>query len=457
MLDHIFRAYDIRGRVGTEINFSFARALGRACGEYFLAKGRPRAVLGRDCRLSSPELAAEVAQGLMQTGVDVISLGMVPTPVFYFAAAYLEVDAGVMVTASHNPPEYNGFKIYCQGATLHTGQIQEIAELMANAREDTVAPLSGVLGEHDIVPTYLEDMAGRAALHGPIKVVVDGGNGAGGLICVDLLRKLGAEVVAINCEPDGTFPNHHPDPVVEENMGELKARVVAEKADLGIGLDGDADRIAAFDEKGEMLYGDRLLAIYARDLLKEHPGAMVIGEVKCSHLLYRDIQAHGGEPLMWQAGHSMIKAKMRETGALLGGEVSGHVFFADRYLGFDDAAYGAARLLEIMTKNPTTPLSAMLEDWPQTFVTPEIRVFCPEEKKFLVTEKAKETFSYQYETIDVDGVRVLFNDGWALVRASNTQPALVMRFEAETRDRLEAIREMIEEPVTQWIGELSSS
>ena len=454
---HVFRAYDIRGLAGTDLDPAFAQGLGRACGAYFLRAGRPRAVLGHDCRASSPDLAQGVTKGLLAAGVDVILLGMVPTPVMYFAAAHLAADAGVMVTASHNPPEYNGFKVFCRGTTLHTDQIRELGRLMERPPDPPAArgPLA-VACEHDIAQAYLDDMTSRVSLRGPLKIVVDGGNGAAGPLCVQLLRRLGAEVVELHCEPDGAFPNHHPDPVVEENMADLKARVVQEGADLGVGLDGDGDRLGAFDEQGRMLYGDRLLALFARDMLRENPGAMVIGEVKCSHLLYRDIEAHGGQGLMWMAGHSMIKAKMRETGALLGGEVSGHYFFADRYLGFDDGAYAAARLAELMTRRAETPLSAMLADWPATHVTPEIRVDCPEEIKFAVTERARETFAARHETVDVDGVRLIFPDGWALVRASNTQAALVMRFEAESPERLEEIMTLVREPVARWIDELSA-
>jgi phosphomannomutase/phosphoglucomutase len=288
-----------------------------------------------------------------------------------------------------------------------------------------------------------------------VRVVVDGGNGAGGEICAEVLRRAGADVVEQYCEPDGSFPNHHPDPVVATYMGDLMARVPAENAEFGVGLDGDADRIGAVDETGAMVYGDRLLAVYAREVLRAHPGAMVIAEGKCSHLMYRDIAAHGGDPLMWITGHSMIKAKMQETGALLAGEMSGHMFFADAYYGFDDAIYAALRLAELVAKRPGEAFSRYLDDWPVTHSTPELRMECPEEIKFPVVLRAQEYFRDRYEMVDVDGVRLTFPDGWALLRASNTQPVLVLRFEAETSERLAELRALVEEPMREWIEELS--
>ncbi|MDD2219471.1 MAG: phosphomannomutase/phosphoglucomutase, partial [Desulfoplanes sp.] len=289
----------------------------------------------------------------------------------------------------------------------------------------------------------------------PVKVVVDGGNGSAGLVCTKLLEHIGAEVIPLYCEPDGTFPNHHPDPTVLANVQDLKSEVLAHKADLGIGLDGDGDRIGVVDENGDIVYGDKLLAIYAREVLKHHPGTTVIGEVKCSHLLFDDIASHGGTPLMWKTGHSLIKAKMRETKALLAGEMSGHMFFADRFYGFDDALYAAQRLVEIMAQDPETPLSKRLDSWPLTCNTPEIRMNCPEEIKFDIVTRAQEYFKNKFTMSDVDGVRLTFEDGWALLRASNTQPVLVLRFEAESETRLAEIRKIIEEPLAIWIKERS--
>ena len=438
--DSVFRAYDIRGIVDKDFDADWVELLGKACGTFFQDKGFDSAVIGHDCRASSPVYQERLMQGLLSTGTDVVRLDMVPSPVFYYAVKKLNRKAGVVITASHNPAPYNGFKIWAGESTIHTDDIAEIRSIL-DSRDFAVG--SGVASAHDIRPSYLDELASQFSLKKPVKVVLDAGNGAGGPLGVELLRRMGAEVVPLYCEPDGAFPNHHPDPVIDRYMDDLKARVVAEKADVGIGLDGDADRIGIIDEQGVMVYGDKVLALFARDVLAANPGATVIGEVKCSHLMYRDIEDHGGVPLMWMAGHSMIKAKMRETGALLAGEVSGHFFFADRYYGFDDALYGAARFVELLAKQDK-PVSGLLNDWPGTVNTPEIRVDCPEEKKFEIAEKAQQVFSKQYETYTVDGVRIMFPDGWALLRASNTQPALVLRFEAMTAARRDEIRREVE-------------
>jgi phosphomannomutase/phosphoglucomutase len=311
---------------------------------------------------------------------------------------------------------------------------------------------AGVVCDHDIVPAYLDDLAARLCPARPVKVVLDGGNGAGGLICAELLRRLGAEVVELYTEPDGDFPNHHPDPLIEANLADLKAAVLREGAELGLALDGDADRIGVVDEKGRMVYGDEVLAIFARDVLAGSPGATILADVKCTQRLFREIESLGGHPLMSVTGHSVVKARMIETGARLGGELSGHMFFADRYYGFDDAIYAAARTVEIVSKRPG-PVSGFLAHWPVAHSTPEIHVPCPEAHKFEVVGRAVDHFSALYDTITVDGVRVVFPDGWGLVRASNTQPLLVLRFEAESEARLAEIRALVEEPVRRWIAE----
>ncbi len=315
---------------------------------------------------------------------------------------------------------------------------------------------SGFASSHDIAPSYLDELVENLSiLLDGVKVVVDGGNGAGGELCAELLRRAGADVVPLYCEPDGRFPNHHPDPVVENNMTDLKKIVLDTGADLGVGLDGDADRLGVIDETGAMIYGDKILAIFARDMLAEHPGAIVIAEVKSSHLLYKDIADHGGAPLMWKTGHSMMKAKLKETGALLAGEMSGHFFFADRYHGYDDGLYAALRLVEIVAKAKRAggpPLSKFLDDWPATSNTPELRIPCPEDRLLDVVEKARQHFDGKYDVNDVDGVRLTFADGWALIRASNTQPVLSLRFEAETPERLAEIRALVETPLAGWIA-----
>jgi len=448
----VFRAYDIRGLVDVDFDPDWVELLGRACGIFFLRQGHTQAVVGHDCRLASPEYQARLSVGLAAVGLDVICLGMVPTPAFYYAIKSLGRQAGIMVTASHNPPEYNGFKIWSGETTIHTEAVREVRDIMAT--EDFHLG-SGIVCTHDIKPAYVEHLVDQAVLVRPITVVVDGGNGAGGLLCAEVLRQAGATVIPLYCEPDGRFPNHHPDPVIPENTVALAAKVVAEGADFGVGLDGDADRLGVVDATGRLMYGDQILALFARSVLTAHPGETIIGEVKCSHLLYRDIAAHGGVPLMAPAGHSLIKARMRETGAILAGEMSGHMFFADRYFGFDDGIYAALRLAEIVAASDI-PLSRMLADWPPTVNTPEIRLDCPDASKFQIVAKAKDFFRDRFDMIEVDGMRLTFPDGWGLLRASNTQPALVLRFEAETPERLEEIRTLIETPVREWIAALGA-
>ncbi len=447
----IFRAYDIRGLVDKDFDEEWVETLGRACGTFFAQKGHKRAVVAHDCRHSSPVYQAHMVKGLLDTGMDVTFINMVATPLFYYAIKKLGFHAGVMITASHNPKEFNGFKVWEGESTIHTEDIQAIYSIMA---EGKFATGSGVATEVDIEPAYLEELASQTHLSRPIKVVVDGGNGSAGLVCAKLLRRIGADVIPLYCEPDGTFPNHHPDPTVSDNVQALKQAVLEHGAALGIGLDGDGDRIGILDEKGDMMYGDKLLALYARELLKRHPGATIIGEVKCSHLLYEDISRHGGVPIMWKTGHSLIKARMKETNALLAGEMSGHMFFADRYYGFDDALYAAQRLVEILAQNDQ-PLSQLLMPWPVTCNTPEIRVDCPEAIKFDLVRRAQEYFRKDFDMNDVDGVRLTFKDGWALLRASNTQPVLVLRFEAESEERLAAIRQIIETPLQEWLRDMS--
>lgn len=447
----IFRAYDIRGIVGRDFDADWVERLGRACGAYFLSLGHARAVVGHDCRLTSPEFQDRLVRGLAATGVDVLFLGMVPTPVCYFAIRHLGYQAGVMITASHNPSEYNGFKVWAGKSTIHSGEIQKLAALM---EQDGFPAGNGLATFHDIGPTYLETVSALVKLNRPVKVVLDGGNGAAGLIARDLLARAGAEVVELFCEPDGRFPNHHPDPVEEKNLGALKAKVLETGAELGIGLDGDGDRIGVVDEHARVVHGDRLLAVFARQVLAEKPGSAIIGDVKCSHLLFQDIARHGGRPIMSATGHSLIKDRLLSEKAALAGEMSGHMFFADRYYGFDDAPYAALRLVEILSR-ADRPVSRFLDDWPATFVTPELRVDCPEHIKFAVADKARDEFAKSYTLEGDDGARLVFPDGWALVRASNTQPALVLRFEAESAERLAELRSLVEVPLARWIAEMA--
>ncbi|MBI9080035.1 MAG: phosphomannomutase/phosphoglucomutase [Pseudodesulfovibrio sp.] len=446
----IFRAYDIRGIVGEDFDAEWVRELGRACGTYFREKCWDRALLGHDCRASSPEYQQVMAEGMAEVGVDVVCLDQLSSPVFYFAAKYLGYFAGVMITASHNPSEYNGFKVWGGESTIYGDEVQKIYEIMAAGEYPSG---NGLISKHDILPTYKEDLLSRVSFSRAVKVVVDGGNGAAGDLTADLLEAAGAEVVRLYCEPDGTFPNHHPDPVVEEYVEDLKAMVVEVGAEVGIGLDGDGDRIGAVDETGRLMFGDQLLAIYARDLLKELPGASVVADVKCSHLLFKDIEDHGGKSEMCITGHSIVKGRMIEIGAAIGGEMSGHMFFFHGYHGFDDATFGALKLVELLSRSDQ-PLSTYLSDWPKTYNTPEIRMDCPESIKFDVVSRAQEHFKKHFDVIDMDGARVLFDDGWGLVRASNTQGALVLRFESESEVRLAEIREIMETPIKRWIEEL---
>lgn len=449
MKPHIFREYDIRGRASDELGQDSVFLLGRALGTYFRAHGAKWVSLGRDCRLSSPAIAGALQQGLTSTGVSVVDLGMVPTPLLYFSLHHLEVDGGVQVTGSHNPPEYNGFKICLGQATLYGEEIQAVRRI---AESGLFAQGHGVLEEKEIKTAYVEEALERVHA-GPVKrkVVVDAGNGVGGLVAPLLYRRMGIGVEEIFCEPDGRFPNHHPDPTIPENLDHLFSRVTATGADLGIAFDGDADRIGVVERDGKIIWGDQLMILFSRDILRRHPGATIVGEVKCSQALYDDIEKHGGRPVMWKAGHSLIKSKMKEEGALLGGEMSGHLFFADRYYGFDDAVYAGARLLEILTCDEKT-IQAHLADVPAWVSTPEIRMECPDDKKFTVVSRLVDAFKREYQVIDVDGARVLFEGGWGLVRASNTQPVLVLRFEAVDEKRLQEIRDLFMKKLAGEMG-----
>lgn len=445
---NVFRAYDIRGIVDRDFDEAWVRELGKACGAYFAGLRIEDVVVGHDCRHSSPAYHEALTEGLLASGRNVLSIGEVPTPAFYYAVKTLGRRGGVMITASHNPADYNGFKIWAGESTIHNEEIQKIRAIF---EAGNFVSGRGVASRHNILPDYTADIISRFAPIRPVKVVADGGNGMGGPSCVEVLRALGADVVPLYCEPDGNFPNHHPDPVVETNMEALKARVREENASFGIGLDGDADRIGVVDETGRLLFGDELLSLYARELLARKPGSVVIGDVKCSSRLFDDIREHGGKPMMWTTGHSIIKARMRETGAPLAGEMSGHMFFADGWHGFDDAIYGAARLTALFAAQDL-PMSR-LPGWPPAFATPEVNLPCPDDVKFAVVEKAKAHFRSRHETIEIDGARVVFPHGWGLVRASNTQPVLVTRFEADSPEALDAIRREMEEPLRRWIAE----
>ncbi len=448
----IFREYDIRGVVDEDLTEDAARLVGRAFGTMVKRAGGSMVTSGRDGRLHSERLQKALIDGITSAGVDVIDIGQCPTPVLYFSIFHMDAGGGIQVTGSHNPPEFNGLKMCVGRSTIYGSDIRRLYEMITSGDLDSG---NGKVSAADVISPYLSYLKENIKIERPLKVVLDCGNGVAALTAPAAFRDAGCDVISLYCQVDGTFPNHHPDPTVMENLEDMKKKVLETGADLGIAFDGDGDRIGVVDEKAQVIYGDKILLFLARDLLKGHPGATVIGEVKCSHVLYDDIEKHGGRPVMWKTGHSLIKQKMKETGALLAGEMSGHIFFADRYFGFDDATYAALRLAETLSKEDR-PLSSYFEDLPKTYSTPEIRVDCPEEVKFKVVERAKKWFSDHFDTIDVDGVRILFEDGWGLIRASNTQPVLVLRFEAETQERLQEIRQTVESRLSEIRGEVEA-
>ncbi|MDY6845045.1 MAG: phosphomannomutase/phosphoglucomutase [Thermodesulfobacteriota bacterium] len=449
MNPEIFREYDIRGLEEKDLTDSVVKTIGQGYGTYISGMGVQELVVGRDGRLSSSRLRDALIEGVTSTGCNVIDLGVCPTPVFYFALHHLDVSGGMMITGSHNPPEFNGFKLCVDKTTIYGEEIQKFKRLI---EKGAFISGTGTLSFYDIIPAYQQYIERCIGDIGGIKVVVDAGNGTAGVVAPTLLADMGCEVIPMYCELDGRFPHHHPDPTIPENLLDLIEKVRQTHAHLGIGYDGDADRLGIVDENGTIIWGDNLLIIFARDILREHPGATIISEVKCSMNLYREIEQLGGRGIMWKAGHSLIKGKMKEEGALVAGEMSGHMFFADRYFGYDDAIYATCRLIEIVKKTKKN-VSELLDGVPKTFVTPEIRFECPEHKKFRVVETIKADFSQKYKIIDVDGVRVLFDDGWGLIRASNTQPALVIRFEATTQKRLEEIKELFEGELAKVVHE----
>jgi phosphomannomutase / phosphoglucomutase len=440
----IFRQYDVRGLVDRELTPDFARALGRAFASVATDRlGRaPVIAVGRDNRPSSPALSQGVRTGIIEAGGTAVDVGTLPTPALYFAVFALGTDAGLQVTGSHNPPEFNGFKMVLAGEAFHGEEILELWEIITAERWRSGRGKE--TSDGSVLQRYREGIISRHRLERPVRVVVDCGNGVGSLIAVSTLRGLGAEVTPLFCESDGTFPNHHPDPTVPENLRDLQAEVRRTGAELGIAFDGDADRIGAVDETGEIIYGDQLLVIFGRDAVRRFgPGTPVIFDVKSSEVLPQALAAAGAQPVMWKTGHSLIKAKMKELKAPLAGEMSGHMFFGGDYLGFDDALFAAARLLEIVSRQPFG-LATLLADLPRTFATPELRVDWPEEEKFELVDRAAVHFASQYPVNTIDGVRITFPKGWGLLRASNTQPVLVMRFEATDEEARDAYRSEVE-------------
>ena len=457
----LFREYDLRGIVGTELTEDLAERVGRAYATYAGKRGVKTISVGRDGRLSSPALHKALLKGLLAGGLDVIDIGVCTSPLVYFSLFTLPVGGGIMITGSHNAAEYNGFKICVGKSAIHGEDIQELRRVM---EQGAFTSGTGRLSEHPIIPDYLKyiETSFSHVQAKQLHVVIDCGNGAAALVARQALELLGCRVTTLYGELDGRFPNHHPDPTVLENLSDLMQAVKRERADVGIGYDGDADRIGAIDEQGDVLWGDRLLVLYARDILAVKPGSTIISEVKASQGLYDDIAKRGGRPIMWKTGHSLIKSKMKEESAVLAGEMSGHMFFADRYFGYDDAVYASCRLVEILAKAQQR-LSTLVADLPKTVVTPEIRVDLPDTVKFEVVDRVKQRFAEYVKAktavgpdklvlrdlITIDGVRAIFADGWGLIRASNTQPALVLRVEATSSNQLNAIRALIDHELVE--------
>ncbi len=453
--DHVFREYDIRGVVGADLTAELAEAVGQAYGSELIQQRRGpdvdtapavRVVVGQDNRPSSPEMCDAVIRGLRASGCDVLHLGTVPTPVAYFSEYQYGAAGAVQVTGSHNPKEYNGIKMTSGTRSVHGRTIRRLAQ---RVRKSDFERGYGGLERVDPLPAYRRDLTGRVRLAGPLRAVVDCGNGTGSVVAVDLLEAVGMEVVPMYCESDGTFPNHHPDPTVDENVVDLISAVRREDADVGVGFDGDADRIGVVDDRGNIVRGDILLLLFGLDLLRrEGPGQTLVYDVKCSQVVPEEFTRAGGSPLMWKTGHSLIKAKMKEVGALIGGELSGHICFGDDYYGFDDALYAACRLGEMLTREDRS-LGEMVASLPSCFSTPEVRIEVPEAEKFDIVARAAKHFGSTHDIVTVDGVRVNFRDGWALIRASNTQPVISLRYEAKRPADLDRIRATVE----RWLKE----
>ena len=440
----IFREYDVRGLHETDLTTPVITDLGRAFGTTVRRQGLKTVALGRDFRPSSPRLAAALEAGLLETGCDVLRVGVLPTPGLYWSIAHLKTDAGVQVTGSHNPSEYNGFKMNLGLASIHGEQIQSLRK-MIEARDFDLVERESERGEARDIPTesaYMDMLASKVAPTRRLKVVLDAGNGCAGPVAPDVFRRVGCEVVELFTEPDGSYPNHQPDPTVEANMQDLIRKVKETNADMGIGYDGDADRVGAVDERGRIVWGDQILALLSREVLAKYPGAPIVFDVKCSQGLEEDIVAHGGKPIMARTGHSVMKARMKEEKAPLAGELSGHIFYQDDFYGFDDAIYVSLRLLRIVADSGKT-LGALLDSVPQYVATPEIRLDTTDDEKFAIVDRVKDHFAKDHAVIAIDGARIQFGDGWGLVRASNTQPVLVVRFEARTKERLKEIQDEV--------------
>ena len=442
----IFREYDIRGIADAELLDDDVYRLGQAFGTYALEHGATFGPVGRDIRLSGPRIQKALTDGLLSTGLDVVDIGVVPTPVFYFSQFFLDSRAGMMVTASHNPPQYNGFKVGMEKTTIYGEEIQLLRRLMESGR---FRQGKGRLSSKDVIPAYIETVRSKVCISRSLRVGFDPGNGCAGILLERLFAGTKVEPEYINLQPDGNFPAHLPDPTVPKYMEQLTDLVLTKHLDCGIGYDGDSDRVGAIDNNGRSVYGDRLLGICATEVVQKHPGAKIVFEVKCSQALVEYLERIGATPLMWKTGHSLIKAKMKEEGALLAGEMSGHMFFADDYYGYDDALFASLRLLRIIssTGRKLSDLAAEIPSYP---ITPELRASCPEELKFRIVDEVRDYFRGKYQVIDIDGARVVFPDGWGLIRASNTQAVLVLRFEAKTQGRLAEIQELFYDQLAKY-------
>jgi phosphomannomutase/phosphoglucomutase len=448
---HIFREYDIRGLHATELSDLVAESVGRAFGTLIAEEGGSRVALGLDVRPSSTRLAAAVERGFLAAGLAVERVGVVPTPALYYAVASRGLDGGMQITGSHNPPEFNGFKMTARKRPIFGADILKMRDSIERGELRSAA--GGTIADRPVLEAYRDMLVERVSSPKGLRVVMDCGNGCAGTVVPQTFERMGHTVIPLFAELDGNFPNHLPDPTVPKLMQDLEAAVKREQADFGIGFDGDADRIGAVDGAGRIVYGDQLLALFARDVLDRVPGAEILFDVKCSQGLIEDIAAHGGRPSMWKTGHSLIKSRLLETGAPIAGEMSGHMFFSEGFFGFDDALFAAGRLLRYVAASGQS-LGALVDSIPHYFATPETRLDCPEELKFRVPEEIKKRFAGKYRVIDIDGARVEFGDGWGLVRASNTQPVIVVRFEAKSAERLEEIRAMMMEPLRQLgVGE----
>ena len=436
----IFREYDVRGIVGRDLTPDAIELLGQGYGTYVARHGVRTISLGYDARLSSPEFCEAITRGIVSTGVNVIQVGLVATPVLYFSMFHLDVDGGVMITGSHNPPEFNGFKLGLGKTTIYGEEIQAVLHVIQAGQFERG---QGSVTHQDVGSAYVDEVVRRMGrIARPLRIVCDAGNGTGGLFGPQMLRRIGAEIIELYCDVDGRFPNHHPDPTIPEALKDLIARVQETGAAFGVAWDGDADRIGVVDGRGQVVWGDQLMMLFSREVLAHRPGAPIIFEVKCSQGLVEEIERLGGQPVMYRTGHSLIKSKMKEMHAPLAGEMSGHIFFSDEYLGYDDALYASCRFARMLAAQDK-PLSALLDELPRYYATPETRVDCPDDKKFGIVDEITRFFKARYPVIDIDGVRILFGDGWGLLRASNTQPVLVMRFEARTPERLLEIQRLV--------------